>query len=81
MVVKTNNNDFINEGWKSLARATYRGGLLAKLVHAMWHFNRKHFLIQELSKNLDDERFLQDVGLTRAEVEREIQKLRRRKPF
>ncbi|CZF82190.1 hypothetical protein GCE9029_03077 [Grimontia celer] len=81
MVVKTSDNDLINEDRQGLSKVAYRGGLLAKLVHAVWHFNRKYYLIQDLSKNLDDQRFLQDVGLTRAQVEKEIKKLRRSKPF
>lgn len=79
MVVKTNESDLISDDRRGIHRFVNQGGIVARLIHGLWRFNRKHFLIEDLSKNLDDERFLKDVGLTRAQVEKEIQKLRQSK--
>ncbi|MEZ8140501.1 hypothetical protein A1OO_13990 [Enterovibrio norvegicus FF-33] len=55
------------------------GGFIATLVHKCWGLWRRYQLRSELERKLEDQHFLNDVGLTRADVAKEIELLRRQK--
>ncbi|MFD2178448.1 hypothetical protein [Veronia pacifica] len=48
--------------------------LYLKLSH-LWVKNENQLLILELKRRIDDDAFLEDVGLSRARVEAEIERL------
>ncbi|MCC4799457.1 hypothetical protein BCT30_09355 [Enterovibrio norvegicus] len=59
----------------------FKRNVLARMVHAVWLLWRKHVLISSLERRKNDLHFLNDIGLTQKDVEREIEKLRAQKPF
>ncbi|MBV7296540.1 hypothetical protein [Enterovibrio paralichthyis] len=54
---------------------------LATMVHGVWVGFRQRQLIRDLERRIDDERFLNDVGITKQEVENQLAELRRQKFF
>ncbi|WP_407333750.1 hypothetical protein [Enterovibrio sp. 27052020O] len=53
------------------------GGFIANLVNKIWSLWRRYQLRSELEMKLEDESFLNDVGISRAEVEKEIESLKK----
>ncbi|MDD1792160.1 hypothetical protein L4D06_06235 [Enterovibrio makurazakiensis] len=65
----------------SLAKKNLNGGFIANVIHRVWSEWRRYQLIQELEHKRNDEHFLCDVGLTRAQVDEKLRQLRRQKPL
>ncbi|WP_028022524.1 hypothetical protein [Enterovibrio calviensis] len=65
----------------SHAKTNLKGGFIANVIHRAWSEWRRYQLISELEHKRNDEHFLLDVGLTRAQVDHKIRQLRRQKTF
>ena len=81
MKIKSAKNSHVTGSESKTPFEQFKRNAFAKMVHAVWLLWRKHELISSLESRKDDAHFLEDVGLTKKEVEREIVKLRGEKPF
>ncbi|PKF50730.1 hypothetical protein [Enterovibrio nigricans] len=52
--------------------------VVSKTTHRLWSAWRRYQLVKELEHRLDDELFLRDIGLTRLQVEMELDRIKQR---
>ncbi|PML78667.1 hypothetical protein BCT23_01575 [Enterovibrio norvegicus] len=81
MKINSAKNSHATESESKTPFEQFKRNVLARMVHAVWLLWRKHELISSLERRKNDPHFLNDIGLTQKDVEREIEKLRAQKPF